>query len=85
MCDCVYDEVQASELSIAPRVDFASLHARDALSTAAECTELTDQLPSAKPDYTAYSTIAQLSLAYVSLTYTPAFWSVSVYRPPRQR
>lgn len=63
ICDCVYDEDQASELSIAPRVmprvDFAPLPTIDALSTAAECTEPTDQLSSAVPNYSSDTTIAQ--------------------------
>lgn len=67
MCDCVFGEVPASELSIAlrvtPRVDL-NLCLAGTLFTDAMCAGLTDQRPSAFPELSADSTIAQLPLTY---------------------
>lgn len=89
MCDCVFDDIQASELSIAlrvsQRVDFEPLPAVEVQPTAAEFAEPKDQLSSASPDYLGKSTIAQSSFAYTSSTYIRALPSAPVYRPHRMR
>lgn len=63
MCDCVFKEVPASELSIASRaalnVDFKPLPSKVTLATVAEYAGPTNQLSSASVNISAYETLVQ--------------------------